>query len=224
MLKAHPPILLATLNGKAFPSRITVEVDGLGQEIVRYTSNMDIDADGANGQHGLPAAYKPDGTGTDILADVGYPREPDEYSQGLICDIHGNPIVFSVTINGGSQSIFASRTALRMPGFPAKDPNVGVDSNFFNYAVVPPIVRSGTVGKVLGCYFTAFNHRTGLGAFGVTADIGPTRKDGEGSQALARALGVNDNPRSGGEDDPVIEWAIYPGKTVTLGGLTFDLQ
>src|SRR6202171_648709 len=38
---------------------------------VFFTADGDIDADGANGQHGGPAAYKADNSGTEDLANGG---------------------------------------------------------------------------------------------------------------------------------------------------------
>lgn len=219
MLASHHPIVIATLTGEGYPSVITLEVDSLGQEIVRFRGNLDVDADGANGQHGLPAAYKADNTGTDLLANVGYPRDPDEYSDGLICHPGTRtPILFP----GG---IYASRTALRMPGVnDPQNPEIGVDAEYFPYIVIPPIIRQKTVGKCLGCKAFVIHHGNGNTSPAVTADIGPRNKDGEGSPALCRALGVNPNPRTGGTDFRDIEYILYPGLPANLFGTQFNLQ
>jgi hypothetical protein len=42
-------------------------------------------------------------------------------------------------------------------------------------------------------------------------DIGPKGKLGEGSMALAEALGLSGSPRHGGTDDAIIAYLVFPG-------------
>lgn len=210
--------ILATLTAEGYTSQIVRHFDEVtGIELVTFRADLDIDDDGANGQHGLPVAYRRDNKGRERLADVGYPRDPDEYSEGLICHPGTRtPIDFD--------GMYASRTALRMPGFGSNDPRVGVDAEYFPYVVVPPIVRSGTIGKVLGCFCEVINHANGKQCTAVVADIGPYKKNGEGSPALARAVGIPDDPLSGGTDDAVIEYIVHVGVPATINGIAFALQ
>ena len=46
--------------------------------------------------------------------------------------------------------------------------------------------------------------------FAVFADVGPKAKLGEGSMALANALGIDSNPRSGGLHRPQVEYIVFP--------------
>lgn len=213
--------VLKIINGEGFNSTVTLDLLPSGLEVVRYRSDLDSDADGANGQNGLPIAYRQDGKGTDTLADIGYPRHPDEYSQGLVCDLtDGTPILYQRK----GINYFASRTALRMPGEDPNSPESGVDSEFFEYGVVPPCVILGTKGIVLGCRGTALNHRNGKFADFVVADAGPSNKTGEGSIQLCRTLGVPESPRTGGLDTPDIDWTIFPGQPALIRGTQFILQ
>ena len=84
------------------------------------------------------------------------------------------------------------------------------DVDFF--AAIPPQIRKRTKGIVMGCRGTATNTVNGLKASFVVGDIGPHHKIGEGSIALARALGIPASPISGGTEDHIIYWEIYPGQ------------
>ena len=46
--------------------------------------------------------------------------------------------------------------------------------------------------------------------FAVFADVGPKAKLGEGSMALANALGIDNNPRTGGTHRPQVEYIVFP--------------
>ncbi|MFB9908246.1 glycoside hydrolase family 75 protein [Allokutzneria oryzae] len=49
-------------------------------------------------------------------------------------------------------------------------------------------------------------------AYAVVGDVGPTAIIGEGSYALAKALGINPHPNKGGTDGPV-DYVLFPGVT-----------
>jgi hypothetical protein len=46
--------------------------------------------------------------------------------------------------------------------------------------------------------------------FAVFADVGPRRKLGEGSMALAHSLGMSNSPISGGTQRPEVEYLVFP--------------
>ena len=52
------------------------------------------------------------------------------------------------------------------------------------------------------------NLRNGKTSDAIYADLGPRNKIGEGSIALARALGINPDPRRGGQDNDVL-FVVY---------------
>lgn len=214
--------LVATLDSEGYTSKITRTVDDVARtERVYFTANMDVDDDGANGQHGLRIAYLLSNKGRERLSDIGYPRHPDEYSQGLICHLGTrDPKVFT-SLQG---PYYASRTALRMPGFDPEDPRSAVDAEFYPYAVIPPCIVRATRGKCLGSMGMARHRGSGKTAPFVIADIGPTVKDGEGSPALCRALGLPDDPLSGGCDGADIDYTLFIGVPALLNGTQFALQ
>src|SRR5690349_17078196 len=59
--------LLGTITGEGFVCPIHEDDDGR----VQFVADADIDADGANGQNGGPAAYRVDDRGTEALANGG---------------------------------------------------------------------------------------------------------------------------------------------------------
>lgn len=94
------------------------------------------------------------------------------------------------------------------------------------YVVVPPVVLSTTRGKVLGskCEVQNINAPSFGTVLAVVGDSGPRTKIGEGSPALAEALGLSGNPNHGGTSAHIIRYRIYVGVPAQVNGITFDLQ
>lgn len=92
------------------------------------------------------------------------------------------------------------------------------------YIVVPPAIRDGVLGVVLGCQAYAQNLRNGQTTACVVGDIGPHRKLGEVSVATARALGINPSPTSGGVDEHIIHYTLHPGVPAIVNGKQYSLQ
>lgn len=100
-----------------------------------------------------------------------------------------------------------------------------LNANLDRYTVLCPQMFLGVKEQVVGCYMEALNTTTGLWSDGVVGDSGPHLKLGENSVALDRALGVQDSPISGGIDDHVIFYRIYPGRPAILhDGMQYVLQ
>lgn len=108
-------------------------------------------------------------------------------------------------------------TSLHLHGQPL---NADVDK----YIVVPPAIRDGVAGVVLGCQAYVTNTKNGRTSEAVVGDIGPHKKLGEGSVALAKALGINPSPNFGGEDSHVIHYSLVPGKAASVDGKSYNLQ
>ena len=196
---------LGIISSEGYSCEIMEDDDGR----VFYTADADIDADGANGQNGFPAAYRVADEGTESLANGGMAILDGK----VICakswarDIvilgpDNEPKVFP----GG---IIASCTWYRHPGKPANDPAAYVDSESVPYIVVPPLVVQATVGVVRGC--KARVTRGGKSIDCVVADRGPSTKIGELSIAAARAVGLPSSPRHGGTDKPEVLYELWPG-------------
>lgn len=149
-----------------------------------YRSIMDIDADGS------PRAYNPQNTGLDDLRHAGRPG----HWVGIVTDNDtpaGKPVIQKRT--DPAPGFFVSQTALSDFNKHFTDPNAYVNAEKIPYIVLP---QKRSFGAVLGDMAVVYNIRNGRLAFAVYADI--NNGIGEGSIALARALGIDSNPRTGG--------------------------
>lgn len=198
--------ILGRIQGEGFICDIQEEADGR----VHFIADADIDADGANGQGGGPAAYRVDDRGTEALANGGMKIVGGKvvcahaWARSIvILDADNEPKVFP----GG---VIASMTWYRHPGIPASDPAAYVDSETVPYIVVPPLIVQKTAGVVRGCRARAsFDGRS---VECVVADRGPATKVGELSIAAARALGIPSSPRNGGRSKADVSYELWPGQ------------
>jgi hypothetical protein len=92
------------------------------------------------------------------------------------------------------------------------------------FIVVPPLICQKTRGKVLGSSAIVENIHTGESCEAVVGDIGPHKKIGEASPALAREISVNPNPVTGGEERRIIRYTIYVDKPAVIDGVTYTLE
>lgn len=165
-----------------------------------YTSGMTIDADGA------PKAYHPNGrSGLDALANAGRPGN----WWALVTDNgkpDGNPIIQGS--NEPAPGFYVSATSLQDKTKKARDPRRYVDSTTIPYIVLPSAVTRKT-GTKLGDFAIVLNRKNDKTSFAIFADGGPAGKLGEGSIALADALGIPSNPRRGGAAKDVI-YLVFP--------------
>jgi hypothetical protein len=99
-----------------------------------------------------------------------------------------------------------------------------LNADFDRYIVVPPAIRNGVKGVVMGCLAHVTNTLNGRHTAAVVGDIGPRKKLGEISCACASAIGLNPSPVSGGVDEHVIEYIIFPGTPAIVEGKTYKLQ
>lgn len=108
-------------------------------------------------------------------------------------------------------------TTLHLNGKPL---NADVD----RYVVVPPAIIKGVKKTVLGCQAHCTNIKNGMTSEAVVGDVGPRKKLGEGSRALAEALGINPSPTSGGTDEHIIHYSLIPGQPACVAGKHYVLQ
>ena len=174
---------------------------GLG---IAYESGMRIDPDGA------PHAYHPDGeSGLAPLGDAGHPG--NWFS--LVTDIGrvtGNPVI--QTANDPAPGFYVSFTELQDPSRDRKDPLRYVNSETVNYVVIPGRLdaKVGNQRIELGDLAVVIRPQTGAHASAIVADIGPPNHIGEGSIALANALGIPSNVRTGGVAEGIV-YIVFPG-------------
>lgn len=207
---------IAIFSGEGFKAMAVEQKD---KSIVIERADADIDADGANGQNGAKAAYMIDDKGSELLANGGMGMH-----NGRVVGIHSwfKDIVILDDDDDEEPKVFpggiiVSRTAYKWSEPKANAPDAYLDSETVAYICVPPEIQNGVEGIVLGCKCIVFNRLTGKQAEGVVGDIGPRHKIGEISIEMARLLGINPSPRSGGEDRPMIDYMIYPGVFGRLG-------
>lgn len=158
--------------------------------VICWSAGLEIDADGA------PNAYGPPGTAAlDYLANAGHAGN----WYGLVVDADGKPVVQAT-------GFYVSQTALEDPDRPRTNPRRYVDSSTVPYIVIPPELRAQ--GAKLGdlCW-VAYQ---GIQCGAIVADIGPRGKLGEGSIALAEALGIPSSPKHGGAGSGVMV-ALFAG-------------
>lgn len=168
--------------------------------VIKWTAGMQIDADGS------PHAYHPQNIGLDHIRNAGSPGN----WYGVVTDSQGEPVVQGP--NDPAPGYYVSPTTYQHRQFKARDPRRYADSEKVPYVVVPGKIRKGVPPIVIGCRATVKNLRTGKEVVAVVADSGPSNKIGEGSIALAKALGINANARTGGTDERIIEYRLYPGE------------
>jgi hypothetical protein len=92
------------------------------------------------------------------------------------------------------------------------------------YIVVPPAIRDGVKGVVMGCLASVTNTRNGRHSAAVVGDIGPHRKLGEISCRCASNIGLNPSPVSGGVDEHLINYVLFPDVPAIVDGKTYKLQ
>lgn len=179
-------------KGEYFGHDVPIWSVGDGSAIL-FRSGMTIDADGA------PNAYSPDNTGLDDLSNAGEPGHWD----GIVTD-HGEPFVQGP--NDPFPGFYISQTALVDWSKDPKDPARYVDASKIPYIVLPGEL-SRQFGARLGDFAVVMNIRRGTAANAIFADIGTL---GEGSIALADALGIWSNAREGGTRGGIL-YLVYPG-------------
>ena len=156
--------------------------------LVQWTSGLSIDADGD------PEAYTPKGTGLDYLANAG--RLGDWW--GIACTPGGIPYIQCAT--DPDPGFYVATTALEDASKDVSDPARYVDSGRIPFIVLP---MKRTFPAKMGNLAFVFNTANGKYSFAICADEGPTGQIGEGSIALANALGIPSNPKHGGCDSGV---------------------
>jgi hypothetical protein len=173
---------------------------GKGETAFFFAAPMAINADGA------PKAYHPDGSppGLDWLANAGSPGN----WWGIATDDDGTPFVQRA--RDPAPGFYVSTTALVHPKRATRDPRRYVNSSRVPFVVLP---RAKVIPKAkarLGDLAAVLNTKNGKSSFAIVADIGPDTKIGEGSIALARALGIPHSPRTGGVGSATIAYVIFP--------------
>ena len=189
---------------ESFPLKdhdLTVVNSGGG---ILFTAGMTIDADGA------PNAYAPHDRGLDFTANA---RGAKGWV-ALVTNKNGRPIIQK---NGLYRGYYVSTTSLEHNNVrDRRNPKRYIDARTVPYIALPPDFVS-TFGIHLGDLAVVVNQANDRYAYAIFADLGPRGRIGEGSIALARALGMGANPRHGGVENG-ITYLIFPGSAAPAGG------
>lgn len=166
-----------------------------------YKSGLAVDADGA-----FRAYHPTDRLGLDSLGHAGHRGN----WWALVTDngkTSGRPVLQRKW--DPAPGYYVSTTALYAPDNPnARDPHRYVDSARVPYVVLHPKALSYAR---LGDFATVVNLQNGKISAAIVADESAADLPvGEGSMALAEALGIDSSPRHGGKDGAVA-YLIYPG-------------
>jgi len=168
---------------------------------VIYAGGLSIDADGS------PRAYHPkpdDDKGFDYLRNAG---EPGDW-WGVATDTGkatGAPIV--QTSSDPAPGFYISTTALEDPNYDRTDPRRFVNASTIPFISLP--LGHDNFGGRIGDIAAVVNFANNKVCYAIVADEGPEFKLGEGSIALARALGINSSPRTGGVGSG-IGYCLFP--------------
>lgn len=209
---------IKTFTSEGFTTTFREDEDGR----VFGKADLDIDADGANGQGGGIAAYMVGNHGSELLGNGGMKMDNGRvvfaasWGKDIVFVKDGRPLVLD---NG----VVPSRTAYALPSDgKAPEWERQIDSETVPYIVVQGDIIAATKGAVLGCKARA-TYR-GVGVDCIVADVGPRAKIGEGSIALARALGIPSSPRSGGLEKAEILYELWPGVHGEINGEKIPLR
>jgi len=174
-------------------------------DAVLFHAGMYVDADGA------PNAYGPHNRGLDFTANA----VRDGRFLSVATHPDGKPVIQR---SGRFKGFYVSTTSLRNTAGSTASPGTYVDARKIPYIVLPPEFMK-QFGVALGDLAVVTNQRNGKTAFAIFADVGPHGKIGEGSVALARALGLNDDPRYGGTGNSSIAYLVFPKSGLGPGKL-----
>lgn len=133
-----------------------------------------------------------------------------EWTAGMMVDVDGSGL-------SHGDPCYQPDTTLHLNGAP-------LNADLDRYIVVPPQIRNAVMPIVMGCQAQVINTDNGLHTDAVVGDVGPHKKIGEASRAVALALSINPSPVSGGEERHVIRYRIRPGIAAVVLGKAYDLQ
>lgn len=205
----------APSKGGGASSHLVATIDGVQihqrGDVVYWTSGLQIDADGS------PRAYHPQsGLGLDRLSNAGRPG----HWYGILTDNgrpDGEPVIQGP--RDPAPGYYISTTALRDVDYSNwSDPHQFVDSERVPFIVLPN--RPGVFGMgtgthiPMGDFAVVVNLSNGKKCAAICADLGPADEIGEGSIALAQALGVDEDARTGGCADNIL-FVLFAGSRTT---------
>lgn len=185
------------LDSESFPLR-TADLKVMKSDGgILFTAGMTIDADGA------PNAYGPRNRGLDFTANASGAHG----WVALVTNKDGHPIVQK---GGPYRGYYVSTTSLQQANVSdERNPNRYIDATKIPYIALPSAFAA-RFNINLGDLAVVVNQGNDRSAYAIFADVGPKGRIGEGSIALAKALGIPANPRHDSAVDG-ITYLIFPG-------------
>jgi hypothetical protein len=186
-----------------------------GERAFFFDARLVLDVDGAPRAYHPPTPQRPFGSppALDDLRNAGkLPQKAGDPGQwwGIATLPTGFPCIQGPT--DPAPGFFVSMTALGDPSIRNRcNPARYVDATTIPYISLPlEVKRAG--GARLGDFAAVYNVSNGKTAYAIYADSGPANRIGEGSVALARALGmpVHGHPVQGGQSSGVV-YVVFPG-------------
>jgi hypothetical protein len=187
--------------------------------VLFWTCPLAIDADGHPECYHPPTSTASSGSppGLDYLANAGSSGN----WWGIATDSGGKP--YLQTQNHPAPGFYVSTTALMDGAFPNSDPAKYVNSGTIPFIVLPSKPKFSDK-QTLGDLCMCFNNANGKLSWAIYADIGPSNQIGEGSMALADALGISSDPKKGGTSQETIAMIYWPGSRVGWPRSSIELQ
>jgi hypothetical protein len=171
---------------------------------ILFTAGMTIDADGA------PNAYAPRDRGLDFTSNA---RGPEGW-MAVVTNQRGRPVLQR---SGPYRGYYISTTSLEQANVrDERNPERYVDARKIPYIALPPDFARA-FGISLGDRAVVVNQDNGRSAYAIFADVSPKGRIGEGSIALAKALGIPANPRHDGVEHG-ITYLIFSGSAAHAKG------
>jgi len=167
---------------------------------ILFNAGMTIDADGA------PNAYGPHNRGLDYTANA---RGAHGWV-ALVTNEKGHPLLQK---GGPYRGYYISTTSLQQANVSdLRNPKKYIDATKIPYIALPSDFAK-RFDISLGDLAVVVNRANGRSAYAIFADVGPRGRIGEGSIALARALGIPANPRHDSAEDG-ITYLVFPSSSL----------
>lgn len=188
---------------------ITATVDA-ENGIITFRAGMTIDGDGGR------YIYGPNGKGRD---DIRNAMTKSGHYVGLVT-VNGVPYL-------RPDGYYVSTTSYQRADKTVCDPARYLDSEVVPFIALPPQLIKAVPQVVLGSRVMVRRidgRKLRPAVMAGVGDVGPTDHLGEGSEALAKLLGIDPDPRTGGIETRVVEYEVHAGCPFTFNGETFKLQ
>jgi Fungal chitosanase of glycosyl hydrolase group 75 len=181
-------------------------------KVYYFRSKLAVDYDGA------PKAYHKD-------KDKGFDKLSNISESNLVKNADGS---FYEQSSGDSKGYYVSKTSIFNRNMTDTNPNKWTDAMTLPYFVLPNFFVT-QLGAKLGCWAHVINSNNNRHVDAFLCDTGPSDKIGEGSHALAQALGLpvfdnesdknlnNGRGKSIGTDSLIIDFFVFPNISLGVG-------